>query len=357
MASNPNWNELATTTLNLWVSKNFADVFTGHNPLFYLLRKNGNVQTGGLGIKALEPLMYADPAGPVLEGVVDPYAEMTPSETIGWTNAEYAWCEKRLSVSIPELILDQQGSETQKINHLNTVKDISVKKFLEGLAFDTWRGEGTVGSAGNTRQYLGSILTYLNRGGTSTTNTVFTYVLLEQQYNGGTQPGGIAVGTTPVTNVGGIERNGANGAFWCTPVSNPTANQTMTLSAMNAGYNLAVRDTDMPDLVVMNRSGYGDFMSILQGFQRFTKGGLADAGFDSMQFRGADIVFDDRCPAKTVLFINTKYLKLRCASMAPKFELKPDPHRTITNWNARWVGQITSGHLGRVHSRLANIGS
>ena len=355
MAQNPNWNELATTTLNLWVSKNFANVFTGHNPLFYLLRKNGNVQTGGLGIKALEPLMYADPAGPMLEGVIDPYAEMTPSETVGWTNAEYTWCEKRLSVSIPELILDQQGSETQKINHLNTVKDISVKKFLEGLNFDMWRAEGAAGAAGNTRQYLASILCYLNRGGPSTTSTVTSYILGEQTFSG--TNGGAAVGTSPITNVGGIERNGANGAFWCTPVSNPGSNVTMSLAAMNAAYNLAVRDTDMPDLIVMNRSGYGDFMAIMQGFQRFTKGGLADAGFDSMQFRGADIIMDDHCPAHTVLFINTKYLKLRCASMAPKFELKPDPHRTITNWNARWVGQITSGHLGRVHSRHSNIGS
>jgi hypothetical protein len=354
VAQNPNFNELATTTLNLWVSKNFANVFTGHNPLFYLLRKNGNVQTGGLGIKALEPLMYADPGGPQVEGVADPYTELTPEETLGWTNAEYNWCEKRLSVSIPELTMDQQGSETMKINHLNTVKDISVNKFLENLAFDLWRAEGAVGTNGNSRQYLGSILTYLNRGGTLTTNTVFTYILGEQTFSG--INGGAAVGTTPVTNVGNLERNGANGAFWCTPVFNPAANQTMSLEAMNYGYNLAVRDKDMPDLIVMNRQGYGSFMSILQGFQRFDKGGLADAGFDSMKFRGADIVMDDRCPAHTVLFINTKYLKLRCASMAPKFELKPDPHRTITNWNARWVGQITSGHLGRVHSRCGNLG-
>lgn len=357
MAQNPTFNELATTTLNLWVSKNFANAFTGNNPLFYMIRKNGNVQTGGLGIKALEPLMYADPGGPQVEGVADPYTENTPSETVGFTNAEYNWCEKRLPVSIPELTLDKQGSDTQKISHINAVKDISMKKFMERLNFDIWRAEGAVGANGQSSLYLGSILCYLNRGGTSTANQMTTYILTEQTYNGGTQPGGIAVGTTPITNVGNIERNSANGAFWCTPVSNPTVNQTMSLAAMNAGYNMSVRDTDMADLVVMNRSGYGDFMSILQGQQRYTAGGLADAGFDSMKFRGADIVMDDRCPANTVLFLNTSYLKLRVASMAPKFELKPDPYRPIVNWQARWVGQITSGHLGRVHARSANLGS
>lgn len=356
MAQNPNWNELATTTLNKWVAKNFADAFTGNNPFWYMLRKNSNIVTGGLGIKALEPTEYASPNGPQLEGVTDPYAEMTPSETDGWTNAEYAWCEKRLPVSIPELILDQQGSDTQKINYLDTVKDISIKKFMEGLNLDLWAAEGAVGSAGNSRQRLGSIRTYLNRGGTSTGNQNTTFVWTEQTYNGGTQPGGIAVGTTPITNVGGIERNSANGAFWCTPVLNPTVNTTMSLSGMNQAYNKTVRGDDHCDLIIMNSSGYGDFMSILQGFQRYTKGGLADAGFDSFTFRGADVVMDDHCPANTVLFVNTKYFKLRALSMAPKFELKPDPNRTITNWNARWVGQITSGHLGRVHCRAANLG-
>lgn len=357
MAQNPNFNELATTTLNRWMATNFADAFTGNNPVWFKLRAQGNVVTGGLGIKALEPTMYASPNGPQIEGVTDPYAEMTPSETEGWANAEYAWCEKRLSVSIPELVMDQQGSETQKINYLSTIKDISVDKFMEGLNLDIWAAEGAVGSAGNTRQKLGSLRTYFNRGGTSTTNQMTTYILTEQVYNAGTQPGGIAVGTTPITNVGNIERNQANGGWWCTPVQNPTSNVTMSLAAMNSAYNKTVVGSRHCDLIIMNSTGYGDFMSILQGFQRFTSGGLADAGFDSFNFRGADVIFDDHCPANTVFFLNTKYLKLRCLSMAPKFELKPDPNRTITNWNARWVGQITSGHLGRVHCRAANLGS
>jgi len=359
MAQNPNFNELATTTLNLWVSKKFADNFTGQNPLWYLLRKNG-----GLGIKALEPLYYADAGGPQLAGVLDPYAEVLPSATTGFTNAEWQWCEKLLPVSISEMIMDQQGSETSRINYLNTVKDISMKKFMEGLAADLWRAEGLIGTNGQSAGYIGSIRTYLNRGGSSTTNTNTSIILPHQTYAGtdiisgsSTTVGGAAIGTTPLTNVGGIERNGANGAFWCTPVYNPGSADTLSVDRLNYVYNLAIRDTDEPDLIVMDRQNYGSFMAIQQAFQRYESGGLADAGFSSMKFRGADVVFDDRCPAQQIFFINTNYLKLRCASMAPKFVLKPDPHRPIVNWQARWVGQITSGFLGRSMARHANIGN
>lgn len=358
MALNSNFNELATTTLNLWGSRQFANIFTGHNPLWYMLRKRQNIQQGGLGIKVLEPLQYYDTSGPQVEGVADPYSQLTPMDTTGWTNAEYAWCEKRLSVSIPELIMDQQGSETQRINYLNTVKDISMKKFMEALNTDLWAAEGAAGSDGSSRLTLGSLRTYLNRGGTATTNTSNSYVLTEQLYNANAQPGGAAVGTTPLTKVGNIERNVANGGLWCTPVANPASTDTLTIAKMNYLYNLAVRDTDHPDLIVMGRGNFGDFMAIYQGYQRFVgnDSGLADAGFESIRFRGADVIFDDKCPTLNIFAINTAYLKLRCASMAPQFKEKPDPHRTILNWNARWVGQISSGHLGRAHARHAKIG-
>lgn len=356
MAINSNFSEQATTTLNLWASKNFANLLTGHNPVFFRMRKNGNVQTGGLGIKALEPVMYFDPTSPVVEGVTNPYNELTPSETKGFSAAEYEWCEKLMSVSIPALTMDQQGSETRKINHLNAIKDSAMKTFNETLASELWRAEGAVGSNGSTRQYLGSLRTYINRGGTLTTWTGLTPTVTEQVYNGGVAPGGAAVGTSPLTLVGNIERNRAEGGIWCSPVQYPGSDATLTLANLNYTYNLAVRDNDSPDLIITNRTNFGELMSILQGYQRYTDSALADAGFQSIRYIGADVVFDARCPAKTIFCLNTKYLKLRCESMQPKFEFKPDPYRPILNWQARWVGQLTMNDPAR-SSRHARIGS
>jgi hypothetical protein len=349
MALNANWNELATTTLNLWASKNFANLFTSQKPLWYKLRKKQNIITGGLGIKILEPFLYPTTAGPQLEGVADPYTEMVPSKTVGWTNAEYAWCEKRLSVSEEELVLDQQGSDTAKMNHLQAVKDISMKKFFEGLNADMWRAESAVGSNGSSRQYLGSVRTYFNRGGSNTTD------------GGAIPPGlteqtGTATGTTPLTLVGNVERNAVGAAYWCTPLFTTTVT-TITLGKMNNVISLAVCDPDSPDLFVTTRANFDSIMEILQGYQRYSDSALADAGFEAVRYRGCDVVFDQNCPATTAFALNTDYIKLRAASMAPGFVEKPDPNRTIVNWNARWVGQITSGNLGRFHSRATAWGA
>jgi len=350
MAINPNWNELATTTLNLWVSRNFANLFTSHKPLWYRLRANQNIVTGGLGVKALEPLMYPTTTGPTLEGVTDPYIEMTPSATTGATNAEYSWCEKRLSVSIEELIMDQQGSDTMKINYLNDfVKNISMKKFLEGLNADLWAAEGAAGSDGSSRARLGSIRTYLNRG-VGTDGGAIPPALAEQT--------GTAIGTTPLGSPGNINRATNGNAYWSTPVNSTTvAAGSITQKALNNIISLAVCDPDAPDLLVTTRGNFDEILSILQGYQRFPNSALADAGFDAVRYRSCDLVFDQNCPASNIFCINTKYIKLRCNSMQPVFTEKPDPHRSIFNWNARWVGQITSGNLGRVHSRGSAFGS
>jgi hypothetical protein len=332
----------------LWVNTKFANLFTSHKPLWYRLRANQNIVTGGLGIKALEPMIYPTTTGPALEGVTDPYTEMTPSATTGATNAEYTWCEKRLSVTIEELIMDQQGSDTMKINYLNDfVKNVSMKKFLEGLNSDLWRAETAAGSNGSSRQYLGSVRTYFNRG-LGTDGGAIPSALAEQT--------GAAVGTG-LTLVGNIDRATNGNAYHSTPIFHTTvAAGAITLLKLNNVISLAVCDPDSPDLLVTTRGNFDEIMALIQQYQRYDSSALADAGFDAIRYRSCDVVFDQACPSANLFALNTNYIKLRCNSMQPVFTEKPDPHRTIFNWNARWVGQITSGNLGRVHARADAFG-
>jgi len=352
LAANPNFGELVATTLNLWANKEFANAVTGHNPLFFRLRKNGNVQTGGLGVKALEPVMYLDTTnGFQVTAVQSAYNATSPYLAQGWSNAEYQWAEKLMYVTLPSSILDKQGSETQKLNYLSAYKDLAMKSFLEALNLDLWRAENAVGSDGSSTQFLCSIRTLLNRGGSNTTSSSSGSQYLPQQI-------GTAVGTSPITNVGNIERNAAGNAFWCTPITNPATTDTISLGMFQNQVSLATRDSDYPDLIITTRQNWNDLASILMGLQRYESGGLADAGFkQSLKFDGMDVIFDDNVPAKNMFVINTKYLKLRCNTMAPKFVYKPDPYRPVENWEARWMGQITSGNLGRVMARHSNLGN
>lgn len=350
MALNPNFSELATVTLNRWASRKFADVYTSHCPLWMKIRMRGNVMEGGFGISILEPLKYPVASGPQPQGITDPYNQLTPSETTGWTAAQYTPAEYVLDVSIPEYNVDLQGSETERINHLQSVMEVSMDKFLNRLNVDLWAAEGANGSGGNLRSVIGSVRTYFNRGSTASADGGASPASLSNQI-------GTATGTSPVTTVGGIDRTSANGgSYWCTPLFTTTVS-TITLGKLNNVISLAIRNADSPDLIVTTRANYDSIMEILQGYQRFEKSALADAGFDAMRYRSCDIVFDDNCPATNLFVMNTKYLNFRALSMKPRFKAKDDPYRQIYHWEARMVCQLTSGHLGRVHSRATSFGA
>lgn len=360
MALNPNFAEYAATTLNAWGHNDFTDVFSSHHPLYARLRANGNIIAGGLGLALLEPIMYPDPGGPQVIGVADAYFQTSPSETTGFTNAQWAWCEKLLDISVPQLQLDQQGSDTKRIAWLDSVKKLNTVKFMENLNLDLWRSPTLVGTAGNTRQNIGSLRAYLLNGGASTTGA--TAPAMPTGGDGGGNSGTITYTTATtveaagvVTNVGGIERNQAGGGYWCTPISNASA-AAISIQQLTGLYNMAVRNGDSPDLIITTRANFSTLMALFQANQRFLSGKLDDAGFSSMRFMGADIVFDDNCPAKNTFCLNTNYFKWRAGTEAPVFESKPDPYRPIQHWVGRYVGQLISNNLGRVHSRMYNVG-
>lgn len=344
MALNSNFNELATTTLNLWASMKFADAFSGHNPLFYRLRQQGNIQTGGLGLKALEPWEYPSLNAPSLVGVTSGYNQFTPTETEGWTNAEYSWCEKAMDVSVEQLILDQQGPETRKLNYLDQLKSNRMKAFMEGVNADMWRDPSLAGANGASRAYFGSLRCYFNRGNGSTPTSI--PAPLSEQVG--------SVIESSLTTVGGIDRTQTAAAYWCTPVN--TSALTNTQTNYQSIVSLATRGNDRPDLIITTRANYNVLAGVLLGLRQYLGSSLNDAGFKGvLNFDGCDVFFDDNCPASTAFAINTEYLKFRANTMKPKFTYTPDPDRLIERWKLRLVGQITSGNLGRVHARASNI--
>ena len=86
--------------------------------------------------------------------------------------------------------------------------------------------------------------------------------------------------------------------------ANPTA------SALQLGmaelYRECTRGKSAPDLIVTTPALYGLFESGLTAQQRFTSPKLADAGFEALKFHGADVIFDENCPANRMYFLNTE---------------------------------------------------
>lgn len=180
--------------------------------------------------------------------------------------------------------------------------------------------------------------------------------------NGGKQIDGLDA-AVPVASgagtYGGIAR--ATWPFWNTVST--TAGAALTADtiqgAMNTMWASLVRGMDRPDLIVTDAVLWGVYMASLQAAQRFTDPNKAKLGFPTIQYMDADIVLDGGiggfCPAKTMFFLNTKYLFYRphaqrnMVPLAPnkRFAINQDAEVQIIGWagNLTCSGQMFQGRL------------
>ena len=91
------------------------------------------------------------------------------------------------------------------------------------------------------------------------------------------------------------------------------------------------------------------FEASLVAQQRFVNAKLAEAGFENLKFKGADVIYDGgiggACPAKHMYFLNTDYLKLR-PHRDRNFKVIGDRERVAVNQDAiyriiGWAGNLT----------------
>nr|CRH05487.1 Protein of unknown function [Candidatus Magnetococcus massalia] len=84
---------------------------------------------------------------------------------------------------------------------------------------------------------------------------------------------------------------------------------------MNNVWLQLVRGTDRPDIIIADNNYYSLYLESLQSIQRVTSDDMADAGFTSVKFMDADVVFDGgmtvSAPANHMYFLNTNYIKWR----------------------------------------------
>lgn len=84
----------------------------------------------------------------------------------------------------------------------------------------------------------------------------------------------------------------------------PTA--SVLLQSMAELYRDCTRGKSTPDVIVTTPELYSLFESALTPQQRFTNSKLADAGFEALKFHGAEVIFDENCPANRMYMLNTK---------------------------------------------------
>lgn len=309
----PNLSEIVTTTIDNR-SRALADNVSKSRALLDRLEKKGKAKPADGGRKIIQELEFAE------NGTFGWYSgydtlNISPSEV--FSAAEYDWKQCAVSVSISGLEqLMNSGSE----------------QFIDLL-------ESRMANAERTMKNQMALAVY----------------------GDGTAAGGKAIGgaalliadTNTSGTVGNINR--ANWAFWRNQSFSAVtdfggaATTANINSYMNRTWLTLVRGNEAPDLITADNNYYRLYWESLLPQQRFTSSAMAEAGFQSLKFMNADVVFDGGIggghPTNHMYFWNTDYVYLRHHPKR-RYVALGEKQRFSTNQDAMvqlmgWAGNMT----------------
>ena len=349
-----NWDALSSLTRDKFLPVLVDNIFNS-NPLAVKLLKNAEMLDGGR--KIITPLEYAKNTA---QGFYSGYdvLDTTPSDPV--TSAVWDWKQAYANISISgEEELKNSGDsmvlsllKSKMGNAERSLKDLfGTKLFGSGTAapgsneITALCGQGALDNInaaaesacidgdGSTRHAQGAIdncIIGYNRslGGVNSSS----YTWWESKFASFALDG-LSTGDT----------NDTDDAEWdeLTTTSNGVSRIVARMTRM---YGALTIGNDQPDLIICPQNLYDAYETGLQGNKRFvgTDAGLADAGFSTLKFKGADVVADSHCPAGVMLFLNTKYLDFKTHS---KRNFSFQDFQKPINQDARtakifWMGQL-----------------
>lgn len=96
---------------------------------------------------------------------------------------------------------------------------------------------------------------------------------------------------------------------WWRPYLN-SSSVALSLAVMRRAYNSASSGNDHPDGIFTTMAVFEAYENLIDDNARFLDPKMADAGFQSLMFKGAPITFDTYCPSGDMYFLNSKYITL-----------------------------------------------
>lgn len=272
--SNANYNDIFTTTIENR-SKKLADNITKNNALLSRLSAKGKIRPIDGGSKILEELEYGE-GDLVWYGGFDAI-NYQPKQL--FTAAEFGLKLCAVPVAI-------SGEDLLK----NSGKEQMIDLF-----------EKRIGNAEKTMRNKLSAALYSDGTGSD-----------------GKEIGGLSllVADDPTSGVvGNINRATGGNEFWRNQAKSAAVTAETIRSEMDAMFLACCRGTDKPDLIVADNTMYSLYEQSLTPQQRFTDPKLAEAGFTTLKYKGADVIFDGgqggACTANHMYFLNTDYIYLR----------------------------------------------
>ena len=369
---------LRSALINKFTQVKHESFFRTQSPFLDMLVRKGRIYPFGHGVKKQVPVMFPTSSGPVTEYIDNPYAERTPVATTGFDSYVYTLAQLGKVMAIDEYEKRQAGSsDVEKVNWEGATIEKNLKETYAKVGADLMDKSETAGTNGLSRNKLGSLLTYLNGGGSTTTADTLEPASLAEQLHDAVVT---AASATALFNPGGLDRNAALAARLCTPqgmLIGATDQVTISMNVLANTIALANQEGEWPDVALMSFRIWTDLQQVATfgvsnatgGGQFFTDSGTADLGYRGFRFMGCEFFPDRRVPESShangttnggttnrfrMYCINTKYLQLHMVSRRPMIEKFVDD-KQLDQHKVSWMMQLVGTHLGNVHSFHANI--
>jgi hypothetical protein len=288
-APNTNYSDITVTSYE-YRPNAVIDAVSKNNAGFAWMKENGGYKSAQ-GFKIIEPLQYAENGNGGWYSGADPLP-VAPLQFI--TAAEFAWKQIAVPVVFTGLELDVQNTGDAQVYDLLEEGMKNAERTMANIFSVGFFSDGT-GTGGKQLTGLKAMI--------PKTNTTGTY--------------------------GGINRATAGNEFWQPKFTDTGADPSSTTiqGYFNSMWYSLTRGGDKPDLILCDSLVMGAYEASLQVLQRFTDGGRAKLGFETLKYKSADVVYDASCTAKYAYFLNTNFMRIR---YAPKRNFKPlkarNPH-------------------------------
>ncbi len=305
------FTELVTTTDRNW-SQRLTDNVSKHNALLTRIKSKGNINTISGGYEIARPLEYAE------NTTYQRFAGFDTLNTQGsdvLTSAKYALRQVALHVVSSGREIRMNAGKEQMINLAMAKKKNAIRTAENQFAVDLY-------SDGTLSEQINGLKNIIQTNGQGTVGAIdsATWTFWRNKFR---------------------EMTGTNLA------GTPSAANAVSMKAdMNQLWLGLNRGKDKPDLIVMTHDMYALFELGEQQLQRYADSDLAQAGFNTLKYKSADVMFDDNTnfatTGETAYFLNTDYLYLVQHKEA---QWTPDEAKRPTNQDAviipiYWMGNL-----------------
>jgi hypothetical protein len=311
MAS-PNLSEIVTTTIRNR-SRKLADNTSENNALLLRLKSKDKIRPVGGGQNIIQELDYQENS---TYKRYSGYETLNISPSDVFTAAEFEFKQAATAVSVSGLEMLQNSGKEQMIDLVESRIVNAERTMMNNISNDIYSD----GTADSSKQI------------------------------GGLQ---LLVADDPTTGtVGGINR--ATYSFWrnysfdASTDGGAAATSANIQQYMNDVYVNTCRGPDHVDLIVADNNYYTLYLESLQSIQRIADDKMAQAGFMTLKYMGADVVLDGgyngSAPTNHMYFLNCDYLHFRPHKDRNMQPLEPD--RFAVNQDAMvkliaWAGNLT----------------